>query len=88
MPHKDDFNNVKNSYFEIRYYIICDEYGVNVGEIWMNGDWYHTQPYGVFSDTGKTAKRYFSGNLAGYIITQSKVLTTKGIEKISKSVSV
>ena len=28
----------------------------------------------------------FQGNLAGYIITQYKVLTRKGIEKISKSI--
>ena len=85
-PHEDDFNNVKNSCFKIRYYNICDDYGVNVGEIWMNGDWFHTAAYGVFSNYKKTAKMSFQGNLAGYIITQYKVLTRKGIEKISKSI--
>ena len=45
MPHEDGFNNVKNSCFKIRYYNVCDDYGVNVGEIWMDGDWFHTAEF-------------------------------------------
>ena len=86
MSHEDAFHNVKNSYFKIRYYSICDDYGINVDEIWMNGDWFDTPAYGVFSDRRKAAKRFFSGNLAGCIITHSKVLTRKVIEKIIKSI--
>ena len=41
----------------------------------MNGGWFHTTAYGVFSDGGKAVQRSFPRNLAGYIITQSKVLT-------------
>ena len=86
MPNEDGFNNVKNSYFKIRYYSNCDDYGVNMDEIRMNGDWFHTPAYGVFSDGRKGAKRSFSGKLEGYIIIQSEVLTRKGIEKISTSI--
>ena len=71
------FNKVKNSYFEIGYYIVCNNYGVNVDEIWMNGDWFHTPAYGFFGD----GKRSFSGKLAEWIITQSKIFTKKGIKK-------
>ena len=85
LPHDDSFENVENSYFKIGYYSICDDYGVNVDEIWMNGDWFHTPLYGVFIDERKAAKRSFSGNLAEWIITQSKIFTRKGIEKIIKS---
>ena len=88
MPHEESFNNVENSHFKIRYYSICDDYGVNMDEIRMNGDWFHTPAYGVFSYGRKAAKRYFSGNLAGYIIIQSEVLTRKGTKKISKSIRV
>ena len=86
LPHDGGFSNVKNSYFNSGCYSTCDDYGVNVDEIWMNKNWFHTPAYGDFSNGRKTAKRSFSGNLAGWIITQFKVFTRNGIEKISKSI--
>ena len=56
MPHEDGFNNAKNSCFKIRYYNVCDDYGVNVGEIWMDGDGFIQRS---FSNYRKTAKMEF-----------------------------
>ena len=69
LPHNNSFDNVKNYYFKNGYYIICDGYGVNGIENWMNGDRFHTPSYELFSDGRKAPKRSFSGNLAGWIIT-------------------
>ena len=54
----------------------------------MNGDRFHTPSYELFSDGRKAPKRSFSNNLAGWIITQSKVFSRKDIEKICKYIQV
>ena len=33
---KNGFSKVNNTYIESAYYIVCDDYGVNANEIWMN----------------------------------------------------
>ena len=37
LPHEDSSGKVKMSYTKSVYYSICDDYGVNAHEIWMNG---------------------------------------------------
>ena len=38
LPHEDSFSKVKISYIKSTYYCICDDYGVNADETWINGD--------------------------------------------------
>ena len=40
LPHEDGFNKVKNAHIKSAYYSICDDYGVDVTERWMHGDWF------------------------------------------------
>ena len=51
-------------------------------DVW---DWFYTTGYGIFGHEVKATKRSPSENLRRWIITQSKAFTTKGIEKISRS---
>ena len=75
-PHEDDFRKVKNSYIKCVYYNIYDDYGVNVDEIWTNGDWFYTTndgdgnygKYGNFGDGGKCTQRSRPDNLMQWII--------------------
>ena len=39
---------LKNSYIKSAYYSICDEYGVNADQTWMNGNWFYTTKYGIW----------------------------------------
>ena len=52
----------------------------------MYGDWFYTTEYGIFGEGGKATKRSPADNLTQWIITQSKGLTRKGTEMISKSI--
>ena len=52
----------------------------------MYRDWFYTTKYGIFGEGGKATKRSPADNLTQWIITQSKGLTRKGTEMISKSV--
>ena len=52
----------------------------------MYGDWFYTTKYGIFGEGGKATKRSPADNLTQWIITQSKGLTRKDTEMISKSV--
>ena len=52
----------------------------------MYGDWFYTTEYGIFGEGGKATKRSPADNLTQWIISQSKGLTRKGTEMISKSV--
>ena len=87
LAHKDGFGKVKISYIKIAYYSICDDYGVNADETWMHGDWFYTTGDGIFRYEVKVTKTTPPDNLKRWIITQSKDLARKGIEKISRSVS-
>ena len=86
LPHEDGFSKVKNVYIKSAYYSICDSYGVDVTETRMYGDWFCTTSYGIFGHEVKATERSPLDNLTGWIITQSKCFTRKGIEKISRSV--
>ena len=82
MPHEDGFSNFKNSYIKSAYYSICDDYGVNANEIWMNGDWFYVAEYGNFSDVRKATQRSPLDNFR--IITQSRGFKRKSIAKVTR----
>ena len=63
LPYKDGFTKVKNLYIKSAYYSICDDYGVNGDETWMNGDWFYSTKYCVFGDGGNATKRSPLDNL-------------------------
>ena len=86
LQHEDDFSKVKNSFIKSAYYSICNDYGVNAGEIWMHGDWFYTTRYGIYGDGRKATKDDSPDNLTRWVITKSKGFTRKSIENISMSV--
>ena len=86
LPHEDGFSKVKNAYIKSGYYSICDDYGVNTNEIFVHGDWFYTTGYGIFGHEVKAIKRSPPDNFTRWVMTQSKGLKRKGIEKISRSV--
>ena len=86
LPYEDGFSKVKNGYIKSAYYSICDDYGVNPNETWMYSDWFYMTHYAIFTSELKVTKRSPPENLMPWIITQSKVFTRKGLEKISRSV--
>ena len=86
LPQEDGFSKVKNAYIKSAYHSACNDYGVNVDEKWMYGDWFYTTDFAVFGHNIKTTVRSLSDDLTQWIITQSKRFTRKCIEKISRSV--
>ena len=85
LPHEDGFSKVKNAYYKTAYYSICDDYGVDATDSWMNGDWFYATRYGIFGHEVKATKRSPPDNLMQWIIRQSKGFTRKSIEKVSRS---
>ena len=77
---------MKNSYINSAYYAICDDYSVNPNETWIHGDWLCTTNYTIFTTRSKTTKRPPPDDVGRWVITRSRGLTRKGIEKISRSV--
>ena len=57
LPHQDGFSKAKSSYIKSACYSICDDYGVNAEETWMNGDCFYMTKYRVFDEGGKVTKR-------------------------------
>ena len=48
---------VKNGYIKSVYYSICGDYGINLKETWMYGDWFYTIWYtGIFTSELKSTK--------------------------------
>ena len=45
LQHEDGFSKVKNSHIQSAYYSLCDDYGVDLSETWMYGDWFYTTDY-------------------------------------------
>ena len=62
-PHVEGLSKVKNSYIKNAYYNICDDYGVNAEEMWMNEDWFYMTAYANFDDGGKATQRSPPDNL-------------------------
>ena len=53
LPHEDYFSKNEYSYIKRAYYIICDDFGVNADETWINGNWFYVTKYDNFGDEGK-----------------------------------
>ena len=86
LPHEDCFGKVESSYIKSAYYSVCDDYGVNADKTWMHGEWFYTTDYGIFGHKVKATERSPPDNLTRWMITRSKVVTRKGIERVSRSV--
>ena len=79
------FSKVKTSYIQSAYYSLCDDYGIDANETWMHGDWFDTTDYAIFGDEVKAAERSLPDNITRWIITQSKSVTKKALNKIKHS---
>ena len=90
LPHEDGFSKVKNAYIKSAYYSICDQYDVNgvMALIWLHEDWFYTTGDAILGHELKATKTSPPDNLTRWIIRQSKGFTSRGIEKISRSVRV
>ena len=77
---------MKNSYVNSAYYAICNAYRVIPNETWIHGNWFYTTSYAIFNTGSKATKRSPPDDVGRWIITWSRGLTRKGIEKISRSV--
>ena len=55
-PYEDLFNKVKISHVKSVYYNICDGYGVNADDMWMNGYWLNISAYSNFGDGEKATQ--------------------------------
>ena len=77
---------MKNSYINSAYYSVCDNYGVDADEAWMHGDRFYTTSYAIFTTGSKATKRSPPDDVGKWVITRSRGLTRKGIEKVSRSV--
>ena len=56
-------NKVKNSYIKSAYYSVCDDYGVNVKDLWINGDSFYKGKCGNFGDGVIATQRSTPENL-------------------------
>ena len=81
LPRENGFSKVKNAYIKSAYYSIRDDYGVDVDETWLLGDWFYLTGCGIFGHEVKATKRSPPDNLTRWIITQSEGVTRKGIRK-------
>ena len=67
LHHEDGFSKVKYAYIKSAYYSICDDYGVDVDEIWMHGDWFYTTDYSIFGHEVKATENSPPENLTQWI---------------------
>ena len=81
LPHEHGFAKGKNSYIQIAYYGLSDDYGVDLTEKWMYGDWFYTTDYAIFGHEVNATETSPPGNLTRWIITQSKGFTKKVLNK-------
>ena len=87
LSYEDGFSKVKNSYINSAYYAVCNDCGVNPNETWIHGDCLHDKLCNIHHQF-KSYKKVSPDNLGRLVITGSRGLTRKGIEKISRSVRV
>ena len=67
LHHEDGFSKVKYAYIKSAYYSIYDDYGVDVDEIWMHGDWFYTTDYSIFGHEVKATENSPPENLTQWI---------------------
>ena len=63
LPLENGFSKIKNSYIKSAYYSIFDDYGVNLDEAWMYGDWLYTTDYSLLGHEGKATGKSPPDNL-------------------------
>ena len=56
LPHENSFSKVKNAYIKSAYYTICDEYGIDANQTWMDGDGFYTTGDANFGDEVNATK--------------------------------
>ena len=78
---------MKNRYINSAFYVICNDYGINPNETWIHGDWFYMTSYAIFTTESKAIKRSPPDDVGRWVITRSRGLTRKDIEKISRSVT-
>ena len=81
LPHENGFSRVKNAYIESAYYSICDDYGVDLTQTCMYGDWFYTTYHAIFGHEVKGRERSPRDNLTRWIMIQSKGFTKKALNK-------
>ena len=86
LPYEDGFSKARNAFIKSAYNAICNDYNVNPDETWLHDNWFYTTSYAVFTSELKATKRSPLDDVGRRIISRSKGLTRKGIEKISRSV--
>ena len=57
LPHEDEFSKVEHDSVDSAYYSVCDDYGVDLAETWMYGDWFYTADYATFGQKVKATER-------------------------------
>ena len=77
---------VRSAFIKSAYNVICNNYGVNPVETWLYGNWFYTTSYTIFTSELKATNRSPPDDFGRWIISRSKGLTRKGIEKIGRSV--
>ena len=87
LPHEERYKKTNNPYAKEEYFQVCEEYGVDLLEVWLFGDWYYTEKWAVFCcNGGKRTKVAPPKNLTRWILKTSKGFTRIGLTMISKSV--
>ena len=66
---------VKNAFIKSAYNVICNDYG---DETWLNGNWFYTTSYAIFTSELKATKRsqmiLVDGSLANQKALREKVV--------------
>ena len=81
MSHEDGFSKGKTFNIQNASYSICDDYGANANQIWMNEDWFYMTDYDDFDSAGIATSRYL-----WQTYTMDEILQRKILKKISRSV--
>ena len=82
LPHEGRLSKVKNSYIKSAYiksayYSVCDDCGVNVEDLWINGDSFYKGKCANFGDCVIATQRSSPENITRWIITLSRGFTRK-----------
>ena len=58
LPHEERYKNSNKPYLIEDYFQVCEEYGVDLLEVWLYGDWYYTEEWLCFVVTGENEQKY------------------------------
>ena len=84
IPTDPEFSKYNNRYTKNSYYKICYDYGININDIFIRGDWYYSNQ-GNFLDNGmKEITNSVKNNYCRYMLYSSNGLNN--LVKISESI--